>query len=225
MAMETDPDKINDRDRQLQQSILREGQSYAARNARSKAENKGRAESRAKIKELGMDPNAFHTAAGLVKRFTPTQLKDWLRDFNTTMDVLTAQQAELFPEELAAARKREDAAKQRESAKVTGKEGAPDPDTNPRSDPKRGGAGKGKGSRKAADAEEVGEVPWPDDVAAARPDEMAAGVIHEPGTNGTPPDVPGEQAEGEAALAAAMPKTKKAQSAIAAEKLQAAKLN
>lgn len=74
-------------------------------------------------------------------------------------------------------------------------------DTNPRSNPDAGGAKPMVGDS---------DKPWPDDVA----------------TGAVPPNPPGEQEEGDAALNAGLTETraKKSQSQIAAEKLEAAKL-
>ena len=201
MAMETDPAKINDMDRQLKQSIFTEGQSYAARNSRSKEENKGRAASRERIKNLGMVPQAFGQAVLVVKTKTPGEIDDYLRDFLLSIEVLRQQQADLFPEELAAALKREQLRVQKAAAiPRTQEELDAASDGNARSAPDAGGAKPRTGR--------------------AKPTVVA-------GTDTLPPPVPGEQAEGEAALAAGLPETaaagaKKSQSQIAQEKLDAA---
>lgn len=197
MPMETDPEKINDAERYVEQSIWKEGQDYAERNARSRDENKGRKESRERITEFGMDPNAFHTAVRLVKTKTSRELDEWVRDFKASLDVLRQRQQELFPVEVAAANKREET-RLRKAAEAKTKAGV-DPDTNPRSDPNAGGA-----------KPMTGDKPWPDDV--------ATGAVQNP---------PGEQEAGDAALNAALPETKgpkKSQSQLAKEALEAAKL-
>lgn len=147
MAMATDfvnddgerlPD---DFEAQIADTLFKQGQDYADRNKRSKAENKGRAESRAKIKELGMNPNAYATAIRLIKDLTASELKDWRRDFEMTLKVMGSRQKELFPEEQLAAearaqRKAEKAAKEpRSQAELDAKT-----DTDPKSDPAAGGA-------------------------------------------------------------------------------------
>ena len=197
MAMETDPAKINDMDRQLKQSIFTEGQSYAARNSRSKEENKGRAASRERIKNLGMVPQAFGQAVLVVKTKTPGEIDDYVRDFLLSIEVLRQQQADLFPEELAAALKREQLRMQKAAAiPRTQEELDAASDANARSAPDAGGA-------------------------KPRKPKVVAG------TDTLPPPVPDEQAEGEAALAAGLPQTNaagkpKSQSQIAQEKLDAA---
>lgn len=139
--VEMDPDKINDHDRQIEARILKEGQDYAARNQRSKAENKGRAESRARIKELGMDTNAYATAIRLIKDKTPEELKAWRRDFELTLKIMGSKQKELFPEEQLRAEKRLE--RQRDAAAKKGRskdELDAKTDSDPRSDPNAGGA-------------------------------------------------------------------------------------
>lgn len=212
--METDPDKINDpnrdpaqisdADRQIEATIFKEGQDYAARNARSKEENKGRAASRERIKQTGVNTNAYHVAVGLIKKLSAREMVDWRRDFDLVLKVLGSRQQELFPEEAMKMAKREEDRKRKEAEAKT-KAGV-DADTNERSDPNAGGA-----------KPQTGDKPWPDDVAVAANGDQPA-----------PPSPPDEQAEGEAALNAALPQTKgkkKAQSVLAAEALAAAKLN
>lgn len=193
-----DPTKINDADRAIEQSIFTEGQGYAARNARSKEENKGRAAARERIKNLGMSPQAFGAAVAVVKTKTPRELEDYMRDFLLAVKVLSQKQAELFPEEAAAALKREQLREQKAAAIPRTKEELDAAsDANSRSAPDAGGA-------------------------KPRKPKVVAG------TDTLPPPVPDdEQAQGEAALAAGLPETtaagvKKSQSQIAQEKLDAA---
>lgn len=204
---------INDLDRQLEQAIWREGQDYAERGARAKKDAEARKDSRNRLKERGLDPNAFHVAVGLVKRKTPRQLKDWLRDFNAAVAVLSAKQADLFPEEAAAALKREQAKEAR--APLSGKEGAPNPDTNPRSDPEAGGAkprtGRPRPEKPSATGRPTLTVVGKD----------AGQMAPVPGTSMEPPPVPDEQAEGDAVLNAGLTETK-SQSQKAREKAEAA---
>lgn len=190
MSMETDPDKINDPDRndferQMESRLLESGNAYSASHRRSREENKVRANNRAKIKEMGMRTDAYQVGVRIVKDLTENERKDFLRDLNAVVKVLGSRQQELFPEEAMKAAKREE----RKNAKVKGNEGAPNPDENPRNDPASGGAGR-------PSEEELTKA-----AAAA------------------------EQTAGEDALAAGLPKTRKAQSAQAAEKLAAAKLS
>lgn len=206
--METDPDKINDYERKIEQSVFTEGQGYAARNARSKEENKGRAAARDRIKQLGMSPQAFGAAVALVKSKTPRELEDYLRDFNAVLKVLRQKQAELFPDEAAAALKRE-ALREQKAAEIPRDTKALDEktDNDKRSDPNKGGAKP--------------KPPAPNK--SGKPALTVAGGTDTAQAPGTPPPVPAdEQAEGDAALKAGLAETtaagkKKSQSQIARE--------
>jgi hypothetical protein len=232
--MTESPEEINDAERQINQVIWNEGQDYAERNKRSKAENKGRAESRERIKKTGITPNAYHTAIRLIKDLSPRELEDWKRDFSLVLKVLGSRQAELFPEEALKVAKREADRKRREAEEKT-KAGV-DADTNPRSDPKAGGAGKAKAKQpattlKEASAQSDAAVKASLAAVEAEKGKPALRVVGtEPGEMKQPegvqaespptaPNPPDEQAEGAAALAAGLPETtaKKSQSQIAAE--------
>lgn len=186
-----------DYERQLEQSIFTEGQGYAARNVRSKEENKGRAAARDRIKAQGISPQAFGAAVALVKTKSPREIDDYLRDFNAVVKVLRQRQQELFPEEAAAAAKREQKAADLASKTPAGQDAKSD--ANPRSNPDAGGAKPRTGKPKPS--------------ASGKPTLTVAG-----GTDVKPTD---EQAEGDAALNAGMQQTnaaskKESQSAKAA---------
>jgi len=143
VPMETDPEKINDADRQVEASLLKAGEAYAASHKRSRAENKERAANRAKIKELGLRTDAYQVGVRIVKDLTETERSDFLRDLTLVVTALGHRQQELFPEEALKAQQRIERAKEKaakEAAKLQGNEGAPDSDTNPRSNPNAGGA-------------------------------------------------------------------------------------
>jgi len=130
-----------DAEAQIEATLFKQGQEYAARNLRSKTENKGRAESRAAIKSLGMNPNAYATAIKLIKDLTQAELKEWRRDFDLTIKVMGSRQRELFPSEQLAAEARIQRAKDKAAKKGrTQSEMDADSDVNPRSDPNAGGA-------------------------------------------------------------------------------------
>jgi hypothetical protein len=201
--MENNPDKINDRsdDRlrendaelQIEATIFKQGQDYAARNQRSKAENKGRAESRAKIKAIGMNTNAYATAVRLIKDLTPGELADWRRDFDLVLKVMGSKQKELFPEEQLKAEQR--IARQQEKAAGKPRSKAEldaQTDSNERSDPNSGGA---QIDIEEAIANADGQAPDP---------EVPEGGTYNDGT-GKPSLEEREAAEGEQALAEAAP--------------------
>lgn len=132
---------ITEAEAQIEATLFKQGQEYAARNQRSKAENKGRAEGRAKIKELGMNPSAYAQAIKLIKDLTPAELKDWKRDFELTLKVMGSKQRELFPDEQLAAEARIQRAKDKAAGKPRGKDELDaKTDTDPKSDPAAGGA-------------------------------------------------------------------------------------
>lgn len=200
-------DRLNDADAQIESTIFKQGQDYADRNKRSKAENKGRAESRAKIKELGMDTNAYATAIRLIKDKTPAELEAWKRDFDLVLKVMGSKQKELFPEEQLRAEQRIAKAQERAAKKGRTKEELDAAsDSNSRSDPSAGGA--------QIDLEEA--------IAAATDPVIPPGGTFNDGV-GKPSLEEREAAEGEAALADAAPETAKlSQSAKAAAKKNAA---
>lgn len=152
MAMTKDPDEINDEDRAadaaLKDLIWKMGQSYAGRNSRSKTENEGRKKERDGMESQDIDSNAFGTVVRLVKTKSPRELKRWVDSFKLCMAVLGKAQADLFPEDAVRAQKREQDRRDKEKA---ARDAARTPteldaasDTNPRSDPAKGGAGKTK---------------------------------------------------------------------------------
>ncbi len=145
MAMEMDPEKVNDEQRsadlQIENSILKAGEAYSASHRRSRTENKERASNRARIKDLGMRTDAYQVGVRIVKDLTENERKDFLRDLNLVVKVLGAKQAELFPDEALKAAKREE--KQREKKAKEGRsqeELDAATNDNPRSDPAAGGA-------------------------------------------------------------------------------------
>lgn len=132
---------ITDAEAQIEATLFKQGQEYAARNQRSQAENKGRAESRAAIKSLGMNPSAYAQAVKLIKDLTPSELKDWRRDFELTLKVMGSKQKELFPmEQLAAEQRAKRAAEKAAGKPRTQAELDAATDSNPKSDPAAGGA-------------------------------------------------------------------------------------
>lgn len=203
---------------QIDETIIRLAEQYAASLRRSSEENDERTNIRANATKLGIPSKAFQQGVSMVKLMDPGERKDHQRGLKRMLSVLGDKAKDLFPEDVErqvqrAERRREAAAK---TAKEAGAETAEEQerriaaDTNPRSDPKRGGAGK---KPKAA---------------ALPPDAlMADGVPMAP--KGRPSEAEltaaDEQAEGAQALAAGLPETRKAQSALAADKLAKAGLN
>lgn len=208
----------------------------------SKIQNEKRAKSRAKIKDAGMNTTAYGMGVKVAKMMlNQGERDDFIKDFLVTVDVLTKVQVELFPDlAMIADRKREKIkAREAKKAAAAGKE-TPEQqerrlaaDSNPRSNPKNGGAGKKpKGTKKTATnaAERAAETSERNqrlqEQTAQSPgaepgemqetgDELIARVAREE-------QAKQEQREGEKLLdAAGKPKS---QSAIAAEKMAEAKL-
>lgn len=204
--LEDDPDKINDAERQIEAKIGQIGEAYAASNKRQKTENKTRAENRAKIKEMGIRTDAYQVGVKLARDLTETERKDFMRDLTLVVKVLGAKQQELFPDEALKAAKREQAKKDKAAKAPRSKEELDAAsEENPRSDPNSGGA-----------KPQVPEVDTrPPELRSSDPviDESLKSVLAR------------EQEEGDAALDAGLPQTKKSQSEIAAERRAAAKLN
>lgn len=216
MPMSEDPEEINATDRYLESVILKEGRVYADRNERSKEENKGRADSRETIKKAGIRTDAYALAVKHTKDLNAREREDYMRDYKLVLKILTQKQKELFPEEAMKAAKREDDRKRKEAEAKT--KAGPDADTNPRSNPDKGGAkpqlkvvGTEPGDMKnrPGTSAALTEASAASDAAIA---ESLAAI-----SGGGAPNPPEEEAEGAAALDAAMPKTKKAQSKIAAD--------
>lgn len=238
--MTENPDEINDADRQIAQVIWNEGQAYAENNKISKKQNKARAESRERIKQTGIRPDAYALAVKHIKDLSTREQIEFLDDYKLVMKTMGSRQAELFPEESLKIAKREADRKRREeedkkkAAEAATLKGV-DPDTNPRSDPTKGGAGKAKAKQPATTLKEAtaaSDAAIKESLAAVEAEKKPGlrvvgsepGVMKQPeGVQAesppTAPNPPDEQAEGAAALAAGLPETtaKKSQSQIAAE--------
>jgi hypothetical protein len=168
VAMEQDPAKINDYDRQLATSIEKLGEFAAGSNQRQRDENKLRAENRAKVKELGVGTYAYQVAVKVCKDMTEGERKDFLRDLELLVRILGPKQKDLFADELIKAEAREKKRQEKESeAGRTKAELDAKTDTDPKSDPAAGGAGKKPkgGKKKATEAvEELNRAPLASEV-------------------------------------------------------------
>lgn len=194
-------------DTKLNKSMLSLVEQYASCDARSKEINDERATIRENAEKLGIPSAAFQAWVSMHKKMSPGELRDHLAGIRRLDEAAEAEgvdiQGDFFPDAKKAAERREKRRADALAEKNKGKAGAPDPDTNPRSDPKRGGAGKKKGERPTE--EQL--------TAAASEAEQQAG---EDALKGLAPETAAAQTEA---------KTPKSQSQIAAEKMEAAKLN
>lgn len=238
--MTENPDEINDADRQIAQVIFNEGQDYAERNKASKVANKARADSRERIKQIGIRTDAYGLAIKHIKDMSPREQVEWLGHYVLVMKTMGKRQAELFPEEALKIAKRESDRKKREddakkkAAEEATKKGV-DADTNKRSDPASGGAGNVKAKQPPATLKEASsqsDAAVKASLAAVEAEKGGKPALRvvgaEPGEMKQPEGVQpptSEQDEGAAALAAGLPETtaaqneKRPQSAIAAEKV------
>lgn len=141
MALDMNPDHINDADRQLEARIIASGNGYAADNAESKELNKSRTKRRGEIKEMGFRTDSYQTAIHVLKDLTPEEGKVFMRDLQTFLRILGAKQQDLFPDEQLRAAKRVERAQNKKASKPRSKEEL-DAATNEnaRSDPNAGGA-------------------------------------------------------------------------------------
>lgn len=196
-------DRINDPDREIDSTIMKLVEQYASCDRRSADINEERATIRSNAEKLGFTSQEFQDGVRRTKKMSKTERDIHERNVNRIVSIAETRQSEFWPAEAERQRKRAErrAADAAEASK--GSAGAPDPDTNPRSDPKRGGAGKKKGERPTE--EQL--------TAAASEAEQQAG---EDALKGLAPETAAAQTEA---------KTPKSQSQIAAEKMEAAKLN
>lgn len=192
-------DRINDVEGHLDKQMVKLAEQYASCDRRSADINDERKQIRDNAEKLGIPSKAFQHAVGMVKHMSEGERRDYQVGVNRVLKAISDRQNDLFPAEAEKIRKRVDAAAAEEAAK------GPDPDTNPRSDPNRGGAKPQTDSS----VDNSGEAPWPDDV------QNAAAVNSE-----------AEQSEGAAVIEKLAPETQKmSQPAKAKAKREAARLN
>lgn len=130
-------------DQQIDSVILKLAEQYASLERRAKELNEEKKEIRENVDRLGIPSLAWQIGVKTVKLFSKGEREDFNRGLRRVVSVIGERQRELFPDDMERIEKRQAAAKAAK-AKLTGKEGAPNPDTNPRSNPKSGGAGKKK---------------------------------------------------------------------------------
>lgn len=138
---------INDPDARWDAEVLKLVEEYAACDKRSDAINKERADIRARAESKhGIPSLHFQHAVQRAKKMTKTERSAYDENVNRIIAVVETKQAEFWPEQAEKGRKRDadriEAAKDKKTGLNT--------DTNPRSDPARGGAGRA--SKKKLDA-------------------------------------------------------------------------
>lgn len=131
---------------QIDEKIKKLVSEYAASEVRSGNENTIRANIRETIEKLGFHPKAFQDEVRTLKTYTPGERADYDRSRQRMRNILEPEQESLFPDHVAAARKREE--RQREAERKAAEEQA----QSQRGDPSKGGAGGVDGHAPAKDA-------------------------------------------------------------------------
>lgn len=211
------PDGINNVD----STILKLAEQYQSCNVRSRALNEERKQIRENVDRLGITPAAFTVGLAMVRDKTAGERSDFTASLTRTLSVLDGKAVDLFgADDIAARDKRAAKRAEREAKKGTARETQDDKsDANPKSDPKRGGAGKGKKTAEAEPPATIAEAAKQSDAAVAASlasvqageqseganvlDQVGGKSVDDLGTSGAP----------------------KSQSQKAAEALAAAKLN
>ena len=209
----------------MNKTLMKLVEEYANCDHKSAELNEQRANIRENIEKLGVPPKAFMRFVADQKQMSPGEFRDMQAGYERMQEAAEAEgidiQGQFWPGLKKAAEKRAERKAAAEAEANKGKAGAPDPDKNPRSDPAKGGA-KPRVGRKG----EAGNV-------VSLPTTRAIGEVAKQGEQMMAEQQQTEQQEGDAALKGLAPETAaaqeaakpKSQSQIAAEKLEAAKLN
>lgn len=167
---------------------------YRASQVRSANENDIRTDIRETVEKLGLDSKSFQDSIRMELELTEGDRLDYVNGLQEMQEVLRDKATDLFGEEEM--RKKEERIKKRQE-RAAAASAPPSTDSNPRSDPKRGGAGGADGKSKAKD----GAPKKPGNKHSARGGGDVVGMDGKPvdGTTRTPPT----EAELTAAAAAA----------------------
>jgi len=127
-------------------TILKLAEEYQATVVKSRELNERRAEIRSNVEKIGIDPVAFQAGLRMARDMTTGERSDYTGSLNRVLGVLDGKEADLFgADDIAKRDKRAAKRAERELKKGTAREAQDDKsDANPKSDPKRGGAGRGK---------------------------------------------------------------------------------
>jgi hypothetical protein len=211
-------------EQQINSTIIKMAEEYAASEVRSSNENEIRANIRENAEKLGIPSSAWQSAVRKTKSMTPGERRDHDVGEQRVLSVLEDIAPTLWPDDVARNKKREDN-RTTAAAEAKTKAGV-DADTNKRSDPNSGGAKPKTPPKDLKEASKQSEDAVKESLTAIEAEKKKAPGLHVVGTEAgemkqppLPPNPPGEQEEGEAALAAGLPQTneKKSQSQIAAE--------
>lgn len=146
------PDIPTEAREQLKTKVNRIADRYAGSLRRSSTENDERGKLRKEIKDMGYSAEAFQPAVSIAKSMNRAEAEHYLTSLQFFVESLLERQMDLFPQEAERIRKKAE-------AEILAKQQAEREDgtwssENPRSDPKRGGAGKVTAEKtKAVDGE------------------------------------------------------------------------
>lgn len=154
--MADSPRLPNDPDSQIDSTLLVLVERYAGCDARSLDINHERTEIRKDAMKLGFSSIEFQHAVLRAKKMTKSERAIYDRNVNRIIGVVEGRQAEFWPAEVKAAERRQ--AKRDEENK--GWAGAPEPGTDPKGDPNRGGVAldKKRRAQQAAEQKEGGKI-------------------------------------------------------------------
>lgn len=235
--MAEDDERINmSADQKVDAELIRLAEEMADIFTARKALNERANKVYEKSDGLGITPAMLRLGVQWIRMMTKGQRGDAQRSLKRVLDVLGPKQRELFAEETAAQEKREAVKKKRQedankkAAEERTLKGV-DPDTNPRSDPKKGGAGR----RKAGAAPEAAAPPQTTTesigAVAAQGENMIRDQIARNGNAAGPGDgskadlgkglaggLAGEQEDGDKVFSDGLPQSQSAQAAAARNK-------
>ncbi len=147
--MSDDEERVNETEEmRIDSAIIKLAEQYAALENRAKAINEEKKQIRENVDKLGIPSLAWQIGVKTVKLYSKTERADFSRGLKRVTTALGERQRELWPE--AAERIAQRQAKAKEAADAAKAKAGPDTDTNPRSDPARGGAGKKRQTPAAA---------------------------------------------------------------------------
>lgn len=130
-------------------TVMKLAKDYQASKIRSNNENETRATIRENVEKLGIDPTAFQHGLRMAEDLTTGERGDYTSSLSRVLSILDGKEADLFGEEEM--RKRDERkAKAAEKAAKAGRTPAEldaKTDTDPKSDPAKGGAGKKRKSK------------------------------------------------------------------------------
>lgn len=203
------PHSNEDADAQLDAKALKLVEEYVASLRRSQNENTIRQGVRETIVKLGIHSLAFQHELNAAKMMDKADRTSYMASRRRMGRILSDKVETLFgPEQEVLKKRKARKAEQKAKADAAAAKGKADSiekgDTNPRSDPNRGGAKPRTGRKTAAPASAADRA----ETTAERTQRLAeaaqASAGAEPGAMATPPGIDAEQAEGEAVLDGAL---------------------